>query len=183
MTVLGLHVYLQFTAGSLNIKKRRPIMMKRYLVFLFCTLFCGIIFFSCDDSGGSQGGPSYYISFKLDGETVFLASEPEAEIYEGTMYLDAEHSPYDEEYISIWLEGTTTGEYPYSDYGCNFIYCADADLCYHAESGSVTVTKIGAVGDTVEGAFNMTTLADPMEGTPARSITDGQFVLPRILSE
>jgi hypothetical protein len=169
-------------------------MMKRYLVFVLCALCFGVFSIGCDSSTSLKDdseSSNYYISFKVDGEDVlfdytyagaweFWADEEHTIWYQETEFTGSS-TAYPDGFIDMYIHGITPGTYttdresiidPNGDF---MIYLAfdEVDGDYQTLSSEVILTKVGEIGDTIEGTFTATMVR--LDGVTEAEITDGKF--------
>ena len=123
---------------------------------------------------------NYYISFKSDGVDKKLTAYPDGYVEDGIdiIYIYAEDAADTWHYFDIAIFGVTETTYTIADADMDIYYSKDLDNEYYADSGTLGLTKVGEINDTIEGTFSGTFVnyADPGDEI---EITDGAFRVPR----
>jgi hypothetical protein len=168
-----------------------------------CTIYASLLVivagFFAFYAGSCSTGSDYYIRFKANGEEVEFGlgltdyeSNAFANAYgdpvHSTLFIatpeTAESSSLPATYIYLHINGVETDTYTFGDDAS--LYYVDSSTGYYVLSGSINVTRYGAVGETIEGTFEAILAESMPEGMNARAaapditITDGEFKVKRI---
>jgi len=186
-------------------------MRKTYVYASLLVAVVGFLFFFAGSCTKSNGLPPYYIKFTIDGnEVVFdlgmtgIESDPFASVTEvdgfNTMFfatpLTTDVPGLPDNYILIRIydvENPSQIVYPrtytYIPIGGDPLYIEYEDsgsgYSYNLDSGSLTVTSFGEVGEAISGTFSATLfkLIPSVAKAPAPTIevTDGEFKVKRVV--
>ena len=186
-------------------------MRKTYVYASLLVAVVGFLFFFAGSCTKSDGLPPYYIKFNFDGnEVVFdlgmtgIESDPFASVTEvdgfNTMFfatpLTTDVPGLPDNYILIRIydvENPSQIVYPrtytYIPIGGDPLYIEYEDsgsgYSYNLDSGSLTVTSFGEVGEAISGTFSATLfkLIPSVAKAPAPTIevTDGEFKVKRVV--
>jgi hypothetical protein len=176
--------------------------MKRFfMMILVAALLCTptiLMAASCD-----SGEAGYFVAFTFEG-TAYRVSLGFSDVDEGEAFATVDTSetpgtiimgtdgifatdvsgpPMDSVYAVLVVVGTSAGTYEYSSKNASALVGINGGT-YMADSGTIVVTSFGAVGEAVEGTFNMDLAAYTIEGDDYQTLAGmpitGSFRVKRV---